>query len=105
MKLFLKICLSIAFIVSCLNVYASSIILNTKDATVWLPQQTISGSTSGLSSNKIKWHLNNTNGTATVHSNGTFSFSITLTTTDNIIWAEDVDHSITSDTIQYTLGY
>jgi len=105
MKLFLKLCLSIAFIISFLHVNAASIILNTKNATVWLPQQTISGVTSGLSSNKIKWHLNDTNGIATLRSNGTFSFSITLTTTDNIIWVEDVDHSVKSDTIQYTLGY
>ena len=82
-----------------------SITLDTRDATVWLPQQTITGSVSGLSSNKLKWHVNNISGTATVHSNSKFSFSCILTETKNIIWVEDAGGNIISDSIHYTLGY
>ena len=87
------------------NANASSILLNTKDAVVWLPQQIISGNASGISSKKIKWHLNNTSGFVNMHQNGAFSFSITLTEKNNIIWVEDVMHTAASDTIHYTLGY
>ena len=72
---------------------------------MWLPQQIITGNAAGLSSNRIRWHLNNTSGTTIVHTNGTFNFSITLTTTNNTIWVEDINHSVVSDTIHYTLGY
>lgn len=84
---------------------ASSILLNTKDAVVWLPQQTISGNISGFSSNRLQWHLNSTNGFVHIDKNGTFSFSIRLSEKDNVIWVEDVSHNIVSDTIHYTLGY
>ncbi len=100
-----RLCFSIIFIVSFFQIKASAIILNTKDATVWLPQQTITGSISGLSSNKIKWHVNNVSGLINTKANGTFSFSFTLTKTNNIIWVEDINHSIISDTIHYILGY
>jgi cyclomaltodextrinase len=100
-----KIFLSIVILHFFSGAYSASILLNTRDATVWLPQQTITGNASGLSSNKIKWHVNNTSGIAIVRTNGTFSFFITLTTTNNIIWVEDADLSVKSDTINYTLGY
>ena len=84
---------------------AASIILQTKNATVWLPKQTITGKISGFASNKLKWHLNNRSGFVNVHLNSTFSFPITLKSIDNIIWVEDEAHNIISDTIHYTLGY
>lgn len=95
----------IIFLFSFIHVNSSPILLNTKDATVWLPQQNITGTASGFLLNKIKWHLNNKSGIVTLHQNGTFIFSITLTEKNNIIWVEDVHHSIISDTIHYTLGY
>lgn len=89
-----------------LKTYCASITLFTKDATVWLPQQTISGKVSGFNSKKIKWHLNNTSGFTSVQTNGTFNFSFILQNTTNLIWVEDASASnITSDTIHYTLGY
>jgi len=87
------------------QLHASSIILNTKNATVWLPQQIITGKTKNLSSNKLKWHVNNASGNITIKQNGTFCFSIVLTATNNIIWADDSLYGATSDTIYYTLGY
>lgn len=100
----------LSLLLTCLCFYlfsnSASIILQTKNATVWLPQQNISGNISGFASNKLKWHLNNTSGLVNVHANGTFSFSVTLNTTHNIIWVEDVTHTnIASDTIKYILGY
>ena len=99
-KLLLSLLLLLVF-----NAHAASIILQTKDATVWLPQQTFNGKISGFVSNKLKWHLNNTSGFVNVHLNTTFSFSIMLKSKDNIIWVEDEAHNIISDTIHYTLGY
>ena len=95
----------IIFLLMVFYSHAASIILQTKNATVWLPQQTITGKISGFASNKLKWHLNNRSGFVNVHLNSTFSFPITLKSIDNIIWVEDEAHNIISDTIHYTLGY
>ena len=101
----LKLLMPLIFLLMSLSSHAASINLQTKDATVWLPQQTITGKISGFISNKLKWHLNNASGFANVHLNSTFSFSVTLKSTNNIIWVEDEAHNIISDTINYTLGY
>ncbi len=100
-----KLYLSIALLFFLVHVNAASIILDTKDAVVWLPEQTISGKISGFNSDKIKWHLNNTSGYAEVAKDGSFNFSVLLKPKENIIWVEDVSSSKTSDTIHYTLGY
>ncbi|MEP6465027.1 MAG: hypothetical protein ABJB05_01925 [Parafilimonas sp.] len=94
-----KAYLSSVFIFSFAYLNAASIILNTRNATAWLPQQTITGVASGLSSQKIIWHCNNSSALAKVNAIGSFTFSCTLTTNNNIIWAEDVSHTIISDTI------
>ena len=101
----LSLRLLVIFLLITFSSHAASIVLQTKNATVWLPQQTIKGKISGFTSNKLKWHLNDTSGFANVHLNSTFSFSVTLKSTDNIIWIEDEAHNIVSDTIHYTLGY
>lgn len=93
------------FLIIIFNAHAASIILKTKSATVWLPEQTINGKISGFASTKLKWHLNNTSGFVNVRLNSTFSFSITLKSANNIIWIEDEAHKIISDTIHYKLGY
>ena len=86
--------------------HAAPIILNTKNATVWLPQQTITGKVlQTLSSNKLQWHINNKTGFIDIEKDQTFSFSFLLTQKDNSIWFEDDGHKIISDTIHYTLGY
>ena len=100
-----KLLMPLMFLLMGLNSRAASIILKTKNATVWLPQQTITGKLSGFVSNKLKWHLNNTTGFVNVHLNSTFSFSVILKSNNNIIWVEDEAHNIISDTINYALGY
>src|SRR3954453_22604664 len=101
----IKACFVFLLVASCWRGDASAIILNTKKATVWLPKQTISGTISGGSTNKLKWHLNNSSGFVNVHENGSFSFSVLLTEKHNIIWVEDVSDASSSDTIHYILGY
>ena len=101
----LKLLMPLMFLLMSLSSHAASINLQTKDATVWLPQQTITGKISGFKSNKLKWYLNNTSGFVNVKQNRSFSFSITLKSINNIIWIEDEAHNIMSDTIKYTLGY
>src|SRR5436853_76220 len=103
--MFSKLLLLISCVSFFYNSYPASILLFTKDAVVWLQQQTITGNASGLSSKKLKWHLNNTTGFTNIHTDGSFSFSFDLTQKESIIWVEDVNHSIVSDTIHYTLGY
>jgi glycosidase len=93
------------FLLISLSSKAASIILQTKSATVWLPQQTITGKISGIAVIKLTWHLNNENGIVNVKRDSSFSFSIILKSTNNIIWVEDEAHKIISDTINYTLGY
>lgn len=93
------------FLLISLNSEAASIILQTKSATVWLPQQTITGKISGIAVIKLTWHLNNENGIINVKRDGSFSFSIILKSTNNIIWVEDEAHKVISDTINYTLGF
>ncbi len=94
-----------AFLLMVSSSHGASITLQTKNATVWLPQQTVTGKIAGFAATKLKWHLNNTSGFVNVKPGGSFNFLITLKATKNSIWVEDVAHKTVSDTIYFTLGY
>ena len=97
----------INFIVAINFAYAGSIILHTKNATVWLPQQSVSGNIFNLNANIITVHVNDSTFTIPVKAQGEFVFSVLLKQKNNSIWVEagNKNNHATSDTIQYTLGY
>ncbi len=86
---------------------ASSIILHARNATVWLPQQTIAGSVSGFYTKKIRVHFNDSIFSVAVNAQQNFSFNLLLKKKENIIWAESGNKrdDIISDTIIFILGY
>lgn len=86
--------------------YASSILLHTNDATVWHPEQTITGELSGLTVENVIVHHNQDSFSVKVGSNREFSFEVMLRDTENKIWVEVPGNPIiASDTLRYTLGY
>src|SRR3954451_4171531 len=101
LKLYCFIFLLIAY-----KTQASSIILNNKDAVVWLPKQTVSGKLSGLKSKQLTVHLNQTLFSVNVNNDSTFSFDIELHDKENKLWITTVEkQEISSDTLDLILGY
>jgi glycosidase len=89
-----------------LNASASSIIFHTKNATVWLPEQIISGSLIGFNTEKIIVHINDSS-FEVKSQHQQFSFKVLLADIKNIIVAEakDGDKIIHSNTLIFELGF
>jgi glycosidase len=88
------------------QLHAASIILHAKNATVWLPQQIITGSVLDFNTKNITVHFNDSVFSVAVN-NQNFKISLLLKKKVNIIWAEagGKQNRVTSDTINYILGY
>lgn len=100
-----SICFTICIVFS-LQLHAASIILYTKSATVWLPEQTIHGEVKDIFSDHVIVHINDSNFTVKVDSLQTFSFSVLLRKKMNKIWIQGKSSpGIISDTVYYELGY
>jgi len=97
----------IIFLLSLHNVWASAIILHAKNATVWLPQQTITGSVVGFNTKSITVHFNDSSFFVPVNAQQNFNIIFLLKKKVNKIWAEagGKQNHVTSDTINYILGY
>jgi cyclomaltodextrinase len=89
------------------NNYAASIILHTKNATAWLPQQTIKGELADFKTTSVTIHHNDSAFVIEVKDGVYFSCSLTLHNERNKIWVEALNESetIVSDTVEFTLGY
>ncbi len=88
------------------NLNAASIVLHTKNATVWLPQQIITGEIKDFNVKSILLYVNDFPYVTEVK-NFKFSVSVLLKEVNNKIWAEgkDSQQTFVSDTIIYKLGY
>jgi glycosidase len=97
----------ISFLFLIHGVWASAIILHAKNATVWLPQQTITGSVVDLNTKSIIVHFNDSSFFVPVDAQQNFNIILLLKKKVNKIWAEagGKQNHVTSDTINYTLGY
>ncbi len=97
----------IFFIFLLLDASASAIILHAKNATVWLPQQTINGSVSGLNTKKLTVHFNDSIFFVSADAHQNFIISLLLKKKVNTIWVEagSKQNHTTSDTINFMLGY
>ncbi|TKK71993.1 hypothetical protein FC093_02995 [Ilyomonas limi] len=99
------------FSIACLLFFselkAGSIVLHTRDAVAWLPQQTIQGTLVDFTTKTITVHHDTTAFTITVNNDNSFSFSLTLHDDDNHIWvhANDGNNRVISDTVTLQLGY
>ncbi len=96
-----------AYLLCLSGLKAGSIILHTRNAVAWLPQQTIEGTLIGFKANTITIHQDTNVFTVTVNQKNAFSFSLTLHDNNNRIWAHTTDHGtiVSSDTITLQLGY
>ena len=85
---------------------ASPIILHSKDAVVWHPEQKITGELSGFTAEEVIVHHDQHSFPVKVTDGNRFSFHLTLRGRENKIWVEvHGDSVMTSDTLQYRLGY
>ncbi len=86
---------------------AQSIRLHVKDATAWLPQQTITGELKDFNSARIIIHQDESQFSQAVKNDGSFTFNLTLHDAKNKIWVEANKGSslVTSDTVNLTLGF
>src|SRR4051812_9888577 len=84
----------------------SAISFHIRSATVWLPEQTVSGSVADLNVTKLLVHLNDSSFAVSVD-HGEFSFTVMLYEMKNMIWAETTDYNaiVQSDTLFFELGY
>lgn len=89
------------------NVIGSTIHFNTKDAVIWLPQQTVSGYIDKAISVKLLVHANDQSFFIHTNANGKFSFNIILHDSLNNIWVEDAgkNNIDRSGILHFTLGY
>ncbi|HYK45876.1 MAG TPA: alpha-amylase family glycosyl hydrolase [Parafilimonas sp.] len=85
---------------------ASSIILHAKSATVWLPKQTVKGELIDFSARTVTVHFNDSIFSVQVD-HDEFAISIFLKKGTNIICVEAANEQqhITSDTVEFKLGY
>jgi glycosidase len=85
----------------------ASIILNGRDAVVWLPSQRISGSVDGASIQFIMLHCNGSIYKIPVNADRTFTADLTLHDKINKIWASARIGSalVRSVTLNFTMGY
>lgn len=86
---------------------AGSIVLHTRNAVAWLPQQTIEGALLNFKAKTITVHQDTDSFTVAVNSNNSFSFSLRLHANTNSIWVQANDSNIvvSSDTVMLQLGY
>jgi cyclomaltodextrinase len=107
MRLLLKITFLLLIGFTGSRVYAASIVVNGKDAAVWLPSQTITGKVSTTAITNLKVYCNKVAYTVKINSDKTFKVTVSLAQGDNSIYAngEDGSSAIKSATIDLTLGY
>ena len=82
-----------------------NISLNETSATVWLSKQTISGKINGFYTSALKVSCNGKTSAIAVKKDSTFSFAVDLKKGDNKISVSTVEAAVTSDTINFSLGY
>jgi cyclomaltodextrinase len=104
----MRTCLCFIFILLILPLHsrASAIILDQRDAIVWLPLQIISGTIKDFNTRKVTVHFNDsTFEINTAHNK--FSFVQRLQRMKSSIWVEakDSDQIIRSDTLLFQLGF
>lgn len=108
MKSMIKYILILLYLVS-FDISYPSITLNKKDAEVWYPEQTITGKVSGIETNQITVHYEDSTFLVSVNRDHNFSFQLTLRDKKNRIWAEvpfqEQSAIVISDTLDLTLGY
>ncbi len=87
-------------------VHAASVVLHSRDAVAWLPEQTMRGSVYGIRAKTIVIHLDNETFAVAVNE-GVFRFSFVLHEGVNAVWAESREGGkrIVSGTVRLTLGY
>lgn len=84
----------------------AGIILHQKNATVWLPVQTISGKIQGLKAVRLTLHLNQASFIVALKADSSFVIQIDLNQQINKIWVtSDADLNTSSDTLVLELGY
>ncbi len=99
------------FLVACLlcgfHSNAASIVLHTRDAVAWLPQQTIQGSLIGFTAKTVMVHHDKKTFSIQVNKDNSFTFSLELHDANNNIWIEANNKTTTvfSDTVRLQLGY
>lgn len=88
------------------SVRAASVVLHSRNAVAWLPQQTMQGSLVGFLAKSIIIHQDNKTFGVTV-TDSVFQFSFVLHDGTNMIWAEAANNGkrIVSDTVHLQLGY
>jgi glycosidase len=104
MKGILRVCCFILLLIT-YKTQASSIILNNKDAVVWLPKQTVSGKLSGFQVKQLSVHHDQNLFSVNVNKDSTFSIDIILRDAENKIWITAGKSEIISDTLILILGY
>ncbi|RYZ92776.1 MAG: hypothetical protein EOP47_30005, partial [Sphingobacteriaceae bacterium] len=77
--------------------FADAIILHKKNATIWLPQQSITGEVTGFTTGSVTIHHNQKQFEVKVIGNK-FSFTIQAQK-DNRVWATVAGKNISSDTV------
>src|SRR3954447_21350868 len=98
---------AIAYLLCLSGLKAGSIVLHTRSAVAWLPQQTIEGTLIGIKAKTITIHKDTNVFTVAADKKNAFSFSLTLHDNNNHIWAHVTDHDtiVSSDTVMLQLGY
>jgi glycosidase len=86
---------------------AASIVLHTKNAVAWLPQQTIRGTLEGFRKKQVTVHQDSNTFIVAVAKGNSFQFSLLLHNDTNRIWVSvnDSGSIVSSDTVILQLGY
>jgi glycosidase len=107
MKLFLKITFLLSIVFAGGRVYAAAITLDEKDATVWLPMQSITGRVLGSNAHNLKLYCNGVSYPVNINADSTFKVTVKLADGENKIWAsaQQGNSTIKTNHLNLTLGY
>src|SRR3954469_6967923 len=103
MKILLRVVFLLLIAIEGSSLSAASIVLNEKDATVWLSSQSIAGTTEGIGAAQLTVYCNGVAYQANIRSAKSFSVKVKLNGGINKIWA--AYQAITSEILKLTLGY
>src|SRR4051794_24994153 len=76
----------LAFLYCSFPLYAASVVLQTRDALAWLPQQTVKGSLVSFTAKWVTVHHDAKAFTVAVNKDNSFTFSLVLHDHNNRIW-------------------
>ena len=107
MRIFFRVAFLLMMGSGAINAHAGSIIFSEKDATVWLPKQSIAGCISGDTPVNLIVYCNNVAYKVNINTDKTFKCMIKLKDGENEIWAtcQQGNSAITSAPLMFTLGY